>query len=224
MGEGGDDGLDHLKSKKRCAAALARLSWNIGLAEALVNAGALKAIMVLLGVDCAVTQANCAIVICNLAHNPNVAKNMIENDVTAALGLLSLSDSNLQTKYNTAVALCLLSSVDGLEHKITSGGGIPSVMALRTSNPVTELVCALTLLNLSCVGKAAAKLVDSELIPSLLSFITALSVNAGGHGSDPRIVCFRALLNISTRRSSRGQLLSEGIIPLIVSSASKEVL
>jgi hypothetical protein len=136
---------------------------------------------------------------------------MIAKGAVSALAMLSSSEVPV-TKFNTAVALCLLTMHSGSEGTVVREGGIQSLMLLRESGAETELVCSKGLFNLSVVDAYQAKTVGQSLIPALISL-------ANSKNLEIRSVAVKGLLNLSCLTRSRSRLTSLGVVGLVVALA-----
>jgi hypothetical protein len=110
-----DDGQS-MARKVRCASALARISWELPVAQKLANSGGLSALTLLLSVDDPELQEVCAVGLANLSHDSDVAKLMIDtrsmkpiiilsNEGKSSLSLFLFSSQQVHNEPNNHVGL-----------------------------------------------------------------------------------------------------------------------
>jgi hypothetical protein len=85
---------------------------------------------------------------------------------------------------------------------IVAEGVISALSRLRVNDKETELACVTALHNISCVDKALAKAIDSELVTALIQLVQSISF---GNSYDLRVnqkileITVTACLNLSNR-------------------------
>jgi hypothetical protein len=138
---------------------------------------------------------------------------MVADGAVSSLAMLSLSDDPV-TRYNTAVALCLLTGKTGTEASIVRDGGVPAFMQLRDNSLETEIICAKGLFNLTVVDAFQAKTVGQALIPALMQV-------AQNKNRDVRLLAVKGLLNLSYLTRTRSRLTSLGVVALVVNLSTQ---
>ena len=155
MGLDGDDEADafvlgqNIESKRKCARALASMSQNPAIREAVVKGGAIAAVVRLAKVPDERIRLDCARSMCTLSEAPGNHEKMFDDDAVSSLGKL-LGSAIQETTYAASVTLANLATRQGHESDIIASGVLGELSAIRH----THTLCCST--HASCCTCARA--------------------------------------------------------------------
>ena len=190
MGLDGDDEADafvlgqNIESKRKCARALASMSQNPAIREAVVKGGAIAAVVRLAKVPDERIRLDCARSMCTLSEAPGNHEKMFDDDAVSSLGKL-LGSAIQETTYAASVTLANLATRQGHESDIIASGVLGELSAIRHHHPHTVLQYARLVLHL-CSG--------DESITGLHEIVESIFTLANAHNENIREYCLQAIV------------------------------
>ena len=209
---GDDDELDdafalghNLESKRKCAKALASMSQNPAIREAVVKGGAIAAVVRLAKVPDERIRLDCARSMCTLSVAKGNHEKMFDDDAVTSLCKL-LGSAIQETTYVASVTLANLATRQGHESDIIASGVLGELSAIRHHHPHTVTQYARLVLHLCC---------SEDSINGLHEIVESIFTLANAHDESIRDFCLRAIACLVMVPQNRLLLSSCGTSRLI---------